>query len=169
MGTVMPFGYAVFDKVAEIHASNPFDFVLHQGDISYAGVDISEKPLNITKDDEFEYIWDLFGRQIEPVAATAPCAYTMQTRCMDVAFHVACMRILCCIRGNIANMCRHPHASCSLILQVHQIDSQNLEMLARHSYRNPRLRSCDIVDVNVAVVSKLCFGTICLEFFLLDM
>eukprot|EP00041_Stephanoeca_diplocostata_P036636 m.1345107 g.1345107 ORF g.1345107 m.1345107 type:complete len:540 (+) comp24904_c0_seq8:227-1846(+) len=72
MGTVMPFGFAVFDKVAEMHASDPFDFVLHQGDVSYAGVDVTEKPLNISSDDEFEYIWDLFGRQIEPVAATAP-------------------------------------------------------------------------------------------------
>ena len=28
--------------------------------------------LNITKNDELEYIWDLFMRQIEPVAATTP-------------------------------------------------------------------------------------------------
>ena len=28
--------------------------------------------LNITGNDELEYIWDLFMRQIEPVAATTP-------------------------------------------------------------------------------------------------
>ena len=72
MGTVMPLGFKVFDKVKEEHLRDPFDFILHQGDISYAGVDTSIKILNISKDDEWEYIWDLFGRQIEPVAANIP-------------------------------------------------------------------------------------------------
>ena len=72
MGTVMPLGFKVFDKVLQEHAREPFDFVLHQGDISYAGVDTSIPILNITKNDEWEYIWDLFGRQIEPIASNIP-------------------------------------------------------------------------------------------------
>ena len=35
-------------------------------------MDTSVPELNITKNDELEYIWDLFMRQIEPVAATTP-------------------------------------------------------------------------------------------------
>lgn len=41
MGTYVPLGYAVMDKVAEQHTASAFDFVLHQGDISYAGMDTS--------------------------------------------------------------------------------------------------------------------------------
>lgn len=72
MGTFMPLGFAVMDKVVQVHNNTPFDFVLHQGDIAYAGVDTAIPELNITNDDELELIWDLFGRQIEAVAATTP-------------------------------------------------------------------------------------------------
>jgi hypothetical protein len=72
MGTFMPLGFDVFQALARSHATAPFDFVLQQGDISYAGVDTAAPVLNITKGDEFEYIWDLFGRQIESVSSTLP-------------------------------------------------------------------------------------------------
>jgi hypothetical protein len=84
MGTYLPFGHTVFEKLAAVHLNEkgkhavdpsgigPFDFVLHQGDISYAGVDSSVKILNMTKNDEVEATWDLFGRMIQPVAATVP-------------------------------------------------------------------------------------------------
>lgn len=72
MGTFMPLGFEVFHALARSHGASPLDFVLQQGDISYAGVDTAVPSLNITKDDEFEFIWDLFGRQIESIAAGLP-------------------------------------------------------------------------------------------------
>ena len=72
MGTFMPLGFDVFRALERSHASVPFDFVIHQGDISYAGIDTAVPALNISSDDELEYIWDLFGRQIEPLAKIIP-------------------------------------------------------------------------------------------------
>lgn len=39
---------------------------------SYAGVDAAVAPLNMSKDDEIEAVWDLYGRQIEPVSSRIP-------------------------------------------------------------------------------------------------
>lgn len=72
MGTYVPLGFEVYNVLERSHAKTPFDFVLQQGDISYAGVDTAVPWLNISKDDEFEFVWDVFGRQIEGVAATSP-------------------------------------------------------------------------------------------------
>jgi len=72
MGTAIPFGYKVMERLVADQAVNPVDFVLQQGDISYAGVDAAIPPLNMSSNDEIEAVWDLFGRQIEPVAATVP-------------------------------------------------------------------------------------------------
>ena len=45
---------------------------VHVGDLSYAGIDTAFPHLNISKDDEFENIWDLWQVQNEPIAATRP-------------------------------------------------------------------------------------------------
>ena len=70
MGTVMPLGFKVSAKIQENLAG--LDFVFQHGDISYAGVDTELKILNISKNDEWEFIWDLFGRQIQPIASNIP-------------------------------------------------------------------------------------------------
>ncbi len=72
MGTFVPLGFEVFQALARSHVALPLDFVLQQGDISYAGVDTAVPSLNVSKNDEFEFIWDIFGRQIESIAASVP-------------------------------------------------------------------------------------------------
>jgi len=74
MGTVMPLGSAVAQQLAASHGGprGAFDAIFHFGDVSYAGTDSAVAPLNITKADEWEYIWDLFGAQMEPIASAAP-------------------------------------------------------------------------------------------------
>ena len=82
MGTVMPLGFMVFDKILKDHRQSPagvFNATMLFGDISYAGVDTNVKPLNVTKADEWQYVWDLFGRQVEPLAATV-CMHTGKCR-----------------------------------------------------------------------------------------
>eukprot|EP00038_Savillea_parva_P028381 m.64710 g.64710 ORF g.64710 m.64710 type:complete len:590 (+) comp8242_c0_seq1:66-1835(+) len=71
-GTAIPFGYKVTGKLGMEQEVDPVDFVLQQGDISYAGVDAGFAPLNFTSDDEVEAIWDLYGRQIENISSTIP-------------------------------------------------------------------------------------------------
>lgn len=39
---------------------------------SYAGTDTEIKFLNISKSDECEWIWDLYGDQIQPLASHMP-------------------------------------------------------------------------------------------------
>lgn len=63
MGTVMPLGFQVATQLRASHARRPFDAVFHFGDLSYAGMDTAIPFLGIAKDDEWEYLWDLFGRQ----------------------------------------------------------------------------------------------------------
>ena len=72
MGTVMPLGFAVFRQLLVSHERSPFDLVFHCGDVSYAGTDTEVAPLNISRTDEWEWIWDLFGEQIEPLASRVP-------------------------------------------------------------------------------------------------
>ena len=45
---------------------------MYAGDLAYAGLSSSMPRLNISKEDEFEHIWDLWGIQNQPVAATRP-------------------------------------------------------------------------------------------------
>ena len=71
-GTVMPLGFAVCDEVIADNANQAFDMVMHVGDLSYAGTDTNIPFLNITNKDECEWIWDLWGQQIEPLAAHMP-------------------------------------------------------------------------------------------------
>lgn len=77
MGTVMPLGFEVMQQMMADQEAAPTDkerlgFVFHHGDIAYAGVCAAVPVLNVTKSDEWEYIWDLFGTQIEPLASTVP-------------------------------------------------------------------------------------------------
>jgi hypothetical protein len=76
-GTFELLGFKTVDKLVEMYGdtddtSGHFDFVHVSGDLSYAGLDSPFEPLNITKDDEFEHIWDLLGVQNQPVSATVP-------------------------------------------------------------------------------------------------
>merc|ERR1712185_740170 len=70
----MPLGSAVAKLLLKSHSGprGPFDALMHCGDISYAGTDDDIAPLNITSDDEWEFIWDLYGRQMAPVASAVP-------------------------------------------------------------------------------------------------
>jgi hypothetical protein len=52
-GTDMPLGFMTSDAMIEEHQRNPFDAVFVCGDLSYAGVDSSIEPLNISKNDEW--------------------------------------------------------------------------------------------------------------------
>ena len=49
----------------------------HGGDISYAGIDADIKPLNVTKDDEWEFIWDQYGQEMEPLTSRVPLMTTV--------------------------------------------------------------------------------------------
>lgn len=74
MGTIVPMGWAVADRLAQDHLEGParFHAVLLAGDLSYATVSPGSCSANNTGCDELEWTWDGFGLQIEPFAATAP-------------------------------------------------------------------------------------------------
>jgi hypothetical protein len=63
MGTIMPFGFQVAFQIDSDNQASPYDLVVHAGDIAYGGTGRTY---------EFEFIWDLFGRQIEPYASEVP-------------------------------------------------------------------------------------------------
>lgn len=63
MGTIMPFGFEVAFHIAQDNHVTPYDLVVHAGDIAYGGTGHSW---------EFEFFWDLYGRQTEQFAAGAP-------------------------------------------------------------------------------------------------
>jgi predicted phosphodiesterase len=58
-----PLGLPVMDRMILDHYYNPFDLMIHVGDIAYAGTG---------KEVEFEYLWDVYGRMLEPLAANVP-------------------------------------------------------------------------------------------------
>ena len=64
MGTIELLGFEVAAEVVREHAAQPFDAFLIAGDLSYATVD----PPNF----EVQGLWDAWGVQNEPFAATAP-------------------------------------------------------------------------------------------------
>jgi hypothetical protein len=49
----------------------------HGGDISYAGIDSEIKALNVTKDDEWEFIWDQYGHEMQPLTGHIPFMTTV--------------------------------------------------------------------------------------------
>jgi len=78
MGTVIPMGFAVAEQIEKDNAADPFDLAVLAGDLSYATVD---PPHN-----EFEEVWDAWGRMIEPYVSLMPfmvsfgkCASTIES------------------------------------------------------------------------------------------
>jgi hypothetical protein len=71
-GTFMLFGFETVLKMYRMMDSVHPDFVFVAGDLSYAGLSSAMPKLNISKEDEFEHVWDLLGVQNEPVAARIP-------------------------------------------------------------------------------------------------
>jgi hypothetical protein len=75
-GTFELFGFKTVDKLMELYSGEDrkenFDFVHVAGDLSYAGLSTAFTPLNISKEDEFEHIWDLLAIQNQKVAANVP-------------------------------------------------------------------------------------------------
>lgn len=69
-GTVFPVGFEVAAQIAEqvLHDPSPPNFVLHAGDIAYAGTGGRE---------EWEFIWDWLLRQNQQFAAYAPYMTTV--------------------------------------------------------------------------------------------
>ena len=73
MGTAVPLGFEVTRRlVAAQRAGRGFDATMLFGDISYAGVDTAFPALNMSKSDEIQAVWDLFGRQNEPLGREVP-------------------------------------------------------------------------------------------------
>lgn len=64
MGTVVPAGFLTAERITKDHAVEPFDLFVLAGDVSYATVD---PPKN-----EFEEVWDAYGRITEPFTKFAP-------------------------------------------------------------------------------------------------
>jgi len=72
MGTIVPLGWAVADRLAEDHLiSGRFDAVVLVGDLSYATIEPSSCSPTNPSCDEVEWTWDAFGLQTEPYASTA--------------------------------------------------------------------------------------------------
>jgi hypothetical protein len=64
MGTVIPLGFAVAEQIEKDSAEQPFDLAVLAGDLAYATVSPPK--------DEFEAVWDAWGRMIQPYTATLP-------------------------------------------------------------------------------------------------
>eukprot|EP00598_Pedospumella_elongata_P002502 CAMPEP_0184986312 /NCGR_PEP_ID=MMETSP1098-20130426/16092_1 /TAXON_ID=89044 /ORGANISM="Spumella elongata, Strain CCAP 955/1" /LENGTH=572 /DNA_ID=CAMNT_0027510525 /DNA_START=42 /DNA_END=1760 /DNA_ORIENTATION=+ len=75
-GTFMLLGVAVQEKLGQLQDSLGIDIATVVGDLSYAGLSSALPRLNISKEDEFEHMWDLYGIQSQPVAATRPWMVT---------------------------------------------------------------------------------------------
>ena len=75
-GTFMLLGFAVQDKLFHMQEELGIDYATVVGDLSYAGLSTALPHLNISKEDEFEHVWDLYGIQSQPVAATRPWMVT---------------------------------------------------------------------------------------------
>lgn len=76
-GTFMVLGFTVTDKLIKLQDELGIDILHYAGDLSYAGMSTDLTPFNnIEEDDEFGHIWDLWGIQNEPLAATKPFMLT---------------------------------------------------------------------------------------------
>ncbi len=71
-GTFMLLGFATVNKMVELKERLGFEMVFVAGDLSYAGLSSAMPRLNISKEDEFEHMWDLLGIQNQPIAASYP-------------------------------------------------------------------------------------------------
>mmetsp|Transcript_26845 Transcript_26845/g.86318 ORF Transcript_26845/g.86318 Transcript_26845/m.86318 type:complete len:523 (+) Transcript_26845:29-1597(+) len=70
-GSFMPFGFLVTAQILRDLKHTPADFVMHVGDISYATLHTSIPPI-VASSDEWEPLWDVYMRQMEPIAARMP-------------------------------------------------------------------------------------------------
>jgi hypothetical protein len=71
MGTIVPLGWAVADRLAEDHLiSGRYDAIAISGDLSYATVSPGSCSIKNPSCDEVEWTWDSFGLQIEAFAST---------------------------------------------------------------------------------------------------
>lgn len=75
-GTFMLLGFAVQEKLFQLQDTLSIDIATVVGDLSYAGLSSAMPHLNISKEDEFEHVWDLYGIQSQAVAATRPWMVT---------------------------------------------------------------------------------------------
>ena len=75
-GTFMLLGFAAQQKLAAMQDELAIDFATVVGDLSYAGLSTEFPRLNISKEDEFSLVWDLYGIQSQAVAATRPWMVT---------------------------------------------------------------------------------------------
>ena len=76
-GTFMLLGFAVTEKIVQLQEQEEIDIVHYAGDLSYAGLSGDLTPFNnISDDDEFGHIWDLWGIQNERIHATRPVMTT---------------------------------------------------------------------------------------------
>lgn len=75
-GTFMLLGFAVQKKLSELQNELGIELATVTGDLSYAGLSSAMPRLNITSEDEFERVWDLYGIQSQSVAATRPWMVT---------------------------------------------------------------------------------------------
>jgi hypothetical protein len=74
MGTIVPLGWAVSDRLVEDHLAGPdgrYDAVVLGGDLSYSTVEPSSCSAANPGCDSLELVWDFFGVQIEPFSSTA--------------------------------------------------------------------------------------------------
>ena len=62
-GTYIPMGWAVTDQMVNDMAFTDFSLVIHAGDVCYAGTGSTW---------EIEAVWDLWGNQMQPLAAYIP-------------------------------------------------------------------------------------------------
>jgi len=68
MGTFIPMGWAVTDRMIDGNRLYNFTAVLHLGDVCYAGTG---------SEWEFEEIWDIWGNQVQDLAAYVPYMITI--------------------------------------------------------------------------------------------
>ena len=74
MGTIVPLGWAVSDRLVEDHlagAGGRYDAIVLGGDLSYSTVSPGSCSTANPGCDSLEIVWDFFGLQIEPFSATA--------------------------------------------------------------------------------------------------
>ena len=70
VGSINVLGFATWaalDSRSQPGERLDIDLVVHAGDVSYAGMDVAVRALNVTRTDEWEPLWDLYGVAHEAV------------------------------------------------------------------------------------------------------
>jgi hypothetical protein len=108
MGTFMPFGLFVADEMAQLHRADPYDMLIHMGDVACtcaaahgewvatcsrrgdarprADGGTSGSPDGF----EWQVVWDFWGRQVEPIGANVPYMVSVGTAWCSAR---ACVRV----------------------------------------------------------------------------